>query len=250
MKNKLIFILATFLYKYLPFIYKPLYFKFKTIQDAFEIRLIHKYIKKGDIVLDIGANIGFYANVFSKFVGYTGKVYCFEPDPVNSKFLISNTKKFNNVELVQKAVADKKGTLTFYTSHRLNVDHRTYKPDKFNKSFEVASISIDEFINGRFNVDFIKMDIQGAEYDALTGMVKTLKENDLVLLLEFWPYGLKQAGSSVEDIIHFLDGYNFIVYILNNKELRLIQEKDLKMLQFKEENYFNIIASKRNLINE
>jgi len=248
MKNKPIFILATFLYKYFPFLYKQLYFKFKANQDACEIELMKRFIKKGDIVLDIGANIGFYATVFSKIVGRSGKVYCFEPDPVNLNFLNSNTKTLTNVEIVQKAVSDKKGTLTFYTSHRLNVDHRTYKPEKFNNSFEVESISIDEFINGKFNVDFIKMDIQGAEYFALKGMESTLKNNDVILLMEFWPYGLKQAGSSLQEVVAFLNEYDFLLFSLTNRQLRQIHNEDLSIFTLKEEDYYNIVASKKNII--
>ena len=248
MKNKPIFILATFLYKYFPFLYKQLYFKFKANQDAYEIELMKRFIKKGDILLDIGANIGFYTTVFSKLAGRYGKVYCFEPDPGNSNFLRSNTKKFQNVTLIPKAVSEKKGTLTFYTSHRLNVDHRSYKPEKFNNSFEVESISIDEFINGKFDVNFIKMDIQGAEYGALKGMVNTLRKNDAILLMEIWPYGLKLAGSSVEEVVSYINKLKYKVYSLNNMKLRRISEKSVKQFGLKEEDYYNVIASKKKLV--
>lgn len=192
-----------------------------------------RFIKKGDILLDIGANIGFYTTIFSKLVGRHGKVYCFEPDQSNFNFLRSNTKKFQNVTLIPKAVSEKKGTLTFYTSHRLNVDHRSYKPEKFDNSFEVESISIDEFINGKFNVNFIKMHIQGAEYGALKGMVNTLRKNDVILLMEIWPYGLKLAGSSVDEVVSYIHKVKYKVYSLNNMKLKRISEKSVKQFSLK-----------------
>ena len=79
--------LGDFLFKHCFPIYKITYQSFKEKQDAFEISLIKKYTKPNDIVLDIGANIGFYAEILSNAVGASGKVHCFEPDTTNFNYL-------------------------------------------------------------------------------------------------------------------------------------------------------------------
>ena len=76
-----------FLYKNVFPVYNILYPIFKKWQDAYEIELLKRFIKKGDTVLDIGANIGFYAEILSDLVGPAGKIYSFEPDPQNLKHL-------------------------------------------------------------------------------------------------------------------------------------------------------------------
>ena len=71
-----------------------------------------KYIRKGAIVLDIGANIGFYTKILSELVGDNGKVYAFEPDKTNFGYLMKNAGHLKNVVFINKAVSDKTGKIT------------------------------------------------------------------------------------------------------------------------------------------
>ncbi|NNC86160.1 MAG: FkbM family methyltransferase [Bacteroidia bacterium] len=248
MKNSLQFKVATFLFKHVPVLYKPLYYFFKNRQDADELNLLKQFIKPGSTVVDIGANIGFYAEYFSNWVGETGKVHCFEPDETNFSLLKKNTQNSENTIINKLAVSDKTGSITLYKSHRLNVDHRTYKPTQFDSTTELKCVSIDDYINNKFKVDFIKMDIQGAEYPALEGMKKTLKNNDIKLLSEFWPYGLKQAGSSKQQVYAFLTEQGFSVYKIDKTNLILIESKsELEVFSDDEEDYYNILATRSSI---
>ena len=74
----------------------------------------------------------FYAEIFSGIVEFEGKVHCFEPDVTNFKHLKKRCNALSNVSINNKAVADKTQTLKIYTSKKLNVDHRTYKPDDYD----------------------------------------------------------------------------------------------------------------------
>ena len=125
MKIKLkLFKLANKLFEHYHFIYKPLYFFYKKISDRQKIALFKNIIKPGMRVLDLGANIGFYTVLFSKLVGENGKVFAFEPDAKNYKYLEENTKTLYNVTIEKKAVSDKTGKINFYISKDLNVDHQ------------------------------------------------------------------------------------------------------------------------------
>ncbi|HRB19573.1 MAG TPA: FkbM family methyltransferase [Chitinophagales bacterium] len=104
--------LGDFLYKNAFPVYNILYPVFKRKQDKHEIELLHKNIRKGDIVLDIGANIGFYTQLLSDLVGENGKVYAFEPDKKNYSYLQQNTGQLKNVAFFHKAVSNKTGNLT------------------------------------------------------------------------------------------------------------------------------------------
>jgi FkbM family methyltransferase len=236
--------LGDFLFKHCFPIYKITYQTFKEKQDAFEISLIKKYTKPNDTVLDIGANIGFYAELLSNAVGEKGSVHCFEPDLTNFNYLKKRCATLANVTANNKAVSDKLGVITIYTSKHLNVDHRTYKPDDYDKEIDIDAVDIDSYLNGQ-PVNFIKMDIQGYEMSAVLGMHQTFQNPDLKMLSEFWPYGMRIAGTSVLDYFQFLKKYNFFVYLIEeNSLLELTEEKVTSFLDFPESRYMNIFASK------
>jgi FkbM family methyltransferase len=206
-----------------------------------------KLIKKGDVILDIGANVGFYSNFFSNQTGTSGKVHCFEPDKKNFHYLTKTTKGKNNVVLNQKAVSDQNGTIELYESDTLNIDHRTYKPELYKNSCKVDTITIDNYIGGNYLVNFIKLDIQGAEFNALKGMKNTLEKNkEIIIFTEFWPYGLKLSGNSKEELFNYFKQLNFFVYHIDDG-LTAIDEKDLNKFREEEKDYYNVLLSKKPL---
>lgn len=241
--------LGNFLYKNAFSLYKPMYKLFKNKQDAFEIELLKKHIKQNDIVLDIGANIGFYATILSDIVGEKGVVHCFEPDSKNFEHLKKTTTDFKNIKINNKAVGPKTEKLKIYTSKNLNVDHRTYKPEEYDKEIEIDAVSIDDHLASNPKVDLIKMDIQGFEMQAIQGMQTILDKNkDIKLISEFWPYGLKKAGSSVTEYFNFLQSKGFTCYLLEETSLlKLTAEKVSSLEPLGEEHYFNIFATRTNV---
>ena len=248
MASSLSITLGNFLYKNCYPLYKITYKAFKEKQDSFEISLMKKYIKPNDTVLDIGANIGFYAEILSGIVGEKGKVHCFEPDTLNFKHLKDRCQKFTNVQINNKAVSDKTEVIKIYTSKQLNVDHRTYKPDDYDKEIDIDAIAVDDYLaiaQDDKEINFIKIDIQGFEMSAVKGMKKTLQSSHLKILSEFWPYGMRKAGTSVLEYYTFLKQNNFYIYLIENNQLIELNEEKVKtFLDLPETTYMNIFASK------
>ncbi len=242
MENKLSFRIASFLYNYSFPLYNILYKNFKLRQDAHEIELVKELVHEGDIVLDIGSNIGFYSAIISDVVGEKGKVHCFEPDRKNFAHLEDKLGKRPNVVLNNKAVSEKTGKLEIFTSHRLNVDHRMYRPEKYDTSYLVDTISVDDYLSNSRHVDFIKMDIQGAEMFALKGMQKTISENkSLKILTEFWPHGLESAGSSPAEVLTFMNGFGYSGYLIVGKKTQPLSADQLSTLGKTENDFYNVI---------
>lgn len=225
MYAKPILFLASLLYKYCFSLYKPLYFFYKKEKDKEEIMLFGKIVKKGDIVIDIGANIGFYTILFSNLVGKEGRVYAFEPENENYNRLKKNTKNLKNVSLYKQAISNSSKSLKIYTSSLINVDHKTYKTSSYKKSYRVKATSVDNFLRGR-RVSFIKMDIQGAEFTALKGMKQTLVKNrNIKMYLECWPKGLQENNSSPKQLLNFFQKKQMKVRVVENNRLSVVTNK-------------------------
>jgi len=186
-----------------------------------ETLLAKKIINPGDIVYDCGANIGYFTLLYSKLVGSSGRVFAFEPDPLNFKFLEKNVilNSCENVTLVQKAVSKDSGSIDLYIDDYNRGDHRTYDSDSGLRSIKIESVSFDDHsITYNHTPQFIKMDIQGGEYHAFLGMAKMLDlDSPINLSLEYWPYAMKQQGLKPEKFLDFIKERGFSFYEIDEK---------------------------------
>jgi FkbM family methyltransferase len=201
--------------------YRVCYRTFKAYADRAERQLLKRILSAGDVVVDAGANIGIYSQFLARCVSATGMVHSFEPSPDNFKRLQSATRKLANVRLSQAAVGEISGRARLYLSDKLNVDHRTYTTHGDSRhTVPIEIIALDDYFKPGQRVDVIKMDIQGYELHALRGASRVLADNpDLKLLVEFWPYGLKQAGASWVELLDTLRTKNMLVTEITNRGL-------------------------------
>lgn len=197
-------------------IYRPIYSAFKALEDRAERRLLSECLQAGAIAVDAGANIGIYSRFLARCVGPTGEVHSFEPSPENFVHLAATASKLSNVEAHASAVGAATGEQLLYVSDDLNVDHRLYPPkDEKRETVSIKVIALDDYFPCGARVDLIKSDIQGYELHALQGAERVLSDNaEIKLLLEFWPYGLCQSGTSATALISFLRDHSFQLYRL------------------------------------
>ena len=220
------------------------------VYEPFETELVKKEIKKGDVVLDLGANIGYYTLIFAKLVGKRGKVFAFEPDPTNFSLLKKNVEMngYKNVELVQKAVSNKTGKIKLYLCEDNKGDHRIYNSHDGRQSIEIEAIRLDDYFkNYNGAVDFIKMDIQGAEGGAIQGMFNLLKKNNVKIITEFWSIGLKRFGIDSEECLKLLIEFGFKLYEVNEQEKKIKPVNVPKLLEVytpEKENFTNLLCLK------
>jgi len=175
----------------------------RMLQGWYDHNLIEVYkqrIERGMTVLDLGANIGYHTRVFSELVGPTGRVYAFEPERECFELLTQNVQafKYQNVVVICKAVSDSIGRAEFFKTAEAGT-HSLYwiKPSETLERTIVDTVTIDAFLEeeGNPNVDFVKMDIEGAEPRALDGAMKTLsRSTGLSMIIEFCPEYLRGLG--------------------------------------------------------
>src|SRR3989344_4015284 len=197
--------------------------------EPFITEIVKKNIKKGDVVLDIGAHIGYYTLLFARLVGEKGKVYAFEPDPENFALLKKNVEVngYRNVVLEQKAVSDNPGTVKLHLGGR-SAHHSIYKNMySCNRSVDVKSVRLDDYID---TVNFIKIDVEGAEYSAFKGMQSILRKNKkLRMITEMVPLFLKNIGVTPSEFVQLLTDTGLSLYLIDEEQNKIVPF-ELKML--------------------
>ena len=141
---------------------------------------LHFYkLKKSDIVLDAGANVGVLSIFFSKIVGKTGCIHSFEPDSINinwmKKNIDLNKDLENTIKIYDVLLWDKNDWIDFEEAGTVGSSAIWFSGK--NNIIKKRAMTIDNWVieNEITKLDFIKMDIEGAEIEALDGCIDTIK---------------------------------------------------------------------------
>ena len=193
-----------------------------------EAKIMEEKIKVGNIVVDVGANIGLHTLNMAKIVGNTGQVFAFEPDPSNFEILEKNVKinNYQNIILEQKAVGDKNGRTTLYQSDHPGM-HRIFPQTKQAKGqVQVELTSLDKYFidsNLADKINFIKIDVEGLEFSVLKGMKNILKNNKKIkILFEFAPKNTMEAGFTPIELLNYLTSHDFKLYCIDERTKKLL----------------------------
>ena len=176
-------------------------------REVLAVELIHRALEPGDIVADIGANIGYYTLQEARLVGTKGKVYAIEPAPQNAELLRKNVKAnaYENVEIFELALGDENRTSTFYLSRKRNwssMIKREEATSTITGQIEVEQATFDGFFStiGVYPT-FIRMDVEGYEVEIIKGMTEFLQgDRELTILMEVHPDRGPEIGSMFETL--------------------------------------------------
>jgi FkbM family methyltransferase len=146
-------------------------------------------LEPGDVVYDVGANIGWFALLAARRVGPAGKVFAFEPFAENVNYARSNAaaNHFPNLRVVPAAVADRNGWSRFTTNSSLQG-----RLDEGGQDF-VPVVSLDAWAESHDTPSLVKVDVEGAEGDVLRGMSSMLSSSRPILIIELHDTGVEVA---------------------------------------------------------
>jgi FkbM family methyltransferase len=153
-------------------------------------KFLIRVLRPGMVYYDVGANVGFFATIAARLVGPSGKVLCFEPVPENARQIQYNAQLngFDNVIVRCEALGSSNRTETFHTSAEPTWGMLTTVgklPEKVSGEIEVKVRTMDSlYAEGLPCPDVIKMDIEGAEAEALRGARETLSAHRPLLVIE------------------------------------------------------------------
>ncbi len=197
--------------------------------EPYETKLILRQTKEGDVVVDVGANIGYYTVLLADKVGKTGKVYAFEPDKTNFEILEKNIRanNFKNVIAINAAVGSRNEIKILYKSEENLGDHKLYEThppcghpplreggqnNLIEKSISV--VKLDNFLKDQ-KVDLMKIDAQGWEPEVIEGAKKIIKSDKPTIFLEYSPTSYKQAKLNGKKMMKFLKSVYSKIWWIN-----------------------------------
>ncbi len=179
-------------------------------------QVMSQHIKPGWVCVDLGANIGQSALAMARLVRPGGRVIAFEAFPHNAARLRRNLQIrgfAKSVQVENLAVSDgKTHRLTIYAGRQKsdfewNVIGRDVTGQATTAEMEIAAVALDEYFSPGRRIDFIKIDVEGAEALALSGMRRVLREARPIIVIEFhnedgWAgrHELFSAGYSMYDL--------------------------------------------------
>lgn len=219
------------------------HYALEKIHEESTTALFRKAVKKGDVILDVGANIGYFTLLAANLTGPQGKVYSFEPEPRNFGYLSKNISlnNYTNVVATNKAVSNVESKVKLYlcpydTGHHTIQQFegiRSYDPSRAGdkKEFvEIEAVRLDDFFKNNITpINLIKMDVEGAEMLALSGMENIIKANKkLVMFIEFFPLLIIKMGHSPELFIRrLLEEFGFNIYVIEH-DYSMINKSSVK----------------------
>ncbi|MGQ0699463.1 MAG: FkbM family methyltransferase [Panacagrimonas sp.] len=159
--------------------------------DRSAVATLTSLLRPGMVVYDVGAHVGYLSLVAAGIVGSTGKVVAFEPLELNLAYLRGHigANRIGNIQVVAACVGDKPGTIEFDLGKGTGRGRMTA-----SKSGATPVVSIDDQVlnHGMRPPQFIKMDVEGAEYLALQGAAVTLETHHPIMLLSVHSALLRQ----------------------------------------------------------
>jgi len=180
-------------------------------ENAGVAAFLRSHLRAGQIVVDVGANVGDVTAVAAECVTATGRVVAFEASPDNVERLRERFRDTPHVEIRHAAVTDRPGMLTLHLDARSSKRHSLFEGaiSVKGESVTVPAVALDAIRLDVPRVDFIKIDAQGAEGRILAGARQLLERDYPVVLFELWPRGMAAAGSSPSELFALLDALGY-----------------------------------------
>lgn len=197
-----------------------LYFGFR---DPAQDELMN-IVKPGMNMLDIGTNIGSTLLQFAKLTGENGFVYGFEPDPINYQICLNNVQlnSFKNLVVANIGLGNEKGAYSLVVDTEGNRGGNRIKlhADTGKTNTLVQVEKLDDWIKQKMitQIDLIKIDVEGFEYNVLKGADETLRRFLPVLFIELDDTNLRALNSSAAELVTLLQNYGYTILHAVSKE--------------------------------
>jgi FkbM family methyltransferase len=209
--------------------------------EARELAVLLAVAAKCKVVLDVGANIGWYTLNIGRAVEGMGRVYAFEPIPDTFATLERNValNGMRNVTLMNVGLGETTGEVEFYlpdVTGSVAASQRPLFSEQQNARVQAKVRRLDEVAKelGLERVDLIKCDIEGGELAMLKGGIETIRRFRPAIFLELLRKWSREYGYHPNDVIALLGAEGYRCYAIGERELEPIAEigEDTKPTNF------------------
>jgi FkbM family methyltransferase len=178
-----------------------------------ETAILSRYMKHGDVAIDVGANLGFLTGVLSKLVQSKGQVHSFEPSPTTYAKLdeVIHANRYDNVSTYNVGCGESEGRMTLHRTassgdSTLHSEKNCYRGIRSTQ--EVRIVRLDNFLEAKFDrLDFLKIDTEGFEDCVLAGAIGLLQKFKPIIYIELTTEYLKSSQRAVKILLE--NGYIF-----------------------------------------
>ena len=184
-------------------------------------------INKGDVILDIGANLGYYSFLFAGWTGDSGKVFAVEPIAVYNTIFNEKAKKYKNITLYSCALGAEEKTVEMVSSPQLGFlstglphvydSERDGSVENQEFQFEAQMKKPSVLFENSNQLDYVKCDIEGYEYIVLSDMKEIIRKFKPVVQVEVWP-------ENEENLFNLFDELGYTPYKLYKYQLLPLSE--------------------------
>lgn len=187
-----------------------------TVSGTYELPVQEAFVdalRPGDVVLDVGANIGFLTALAGRLVGPAGRVIAFEPVPANARLVRRNAalNRQAHIDIVESAVGDHDGAATLVLARHAGgaaLADAEHPPDACGE-LRVALVTLDGWLGANAAclpgpVRLVKIDVEGAEAAVLSGATALLTRERPLVLLEVDAADVAAAEAKYERCREFL----------------------------------------------
>jgi FkbM family methyltransferase len=223
------------------------------VYGELDTEIVKNEINKGDIVVDVGASIGYFTLIFARSVGKEGHVFAFEPRPERFELLKKNVEinGYDNVTIEQMAVMDQNGETDFYFSKNEKTGFKLeVSEDQKNIISEkgvAKTIRLEDYFKEKNllnKIKFIKSDVDGPEFAVLKSAGSILENKSLKIFFE-WDYEyIEIAGDNPEEMLELLYKNGFKIYSPDFKNNKYSPIDKNRLLSFKTVDTVNLLCKK------
>jgi len=191
------------------------------IPDTYELevmRVVDKFVGKGDHVIDAGASVGFFTRMCSRLVGNEGRIFSFEPNLESFVSLEKNVKKYGmtNVQIFRQALWSKPlPEIRLWSVAEIGYTSVCQYINTDSTSEVVEAVTLDDVIPADLHVRFMKIDCELAEFEILRGAKMLLQRGVDCVVLEFNYHLMKQNGISDHIIRDYMADFGYDMFLIN-----------------------------------
>lgn len=205
-----------------------------------EYNIVDKLVSSWNIVFDAGACKGEWSQYVMNKSKFPLQIFMFEPSPVNYKYLKKKFSDKNNVHIYDYALSNSNVTAPFYFESKLSGSNALYYHPQ-NKGFKqtrVRCVKLDDFIKRKKiqKIDFLKMDIEGAEVPAIQGCIEVLQKGKIEFLQIEYNKTWITAGYKLLEVFDLLKDTDMEVFRIAPKKLIHLSEYDIHLENFNPSN--------------